>query len=180
VTTEKVDAEEISFPPGEWYDFWTNAKHSNKEKITLHPRLDEMPLYVRAGAIVPMQPLVQHTGETPNGPLQLRVYPGDDCSGTLYQDDGHTFAYLRGEILRVHYSCQISSTSVTVTSSIDKSAYKPWWTSAELIVFGGATSPKEVRIGNSIIREWRYDNQAHTVTLTVPDAVTNWSLRLTF
>ena len=54
VTTEMVDAEEISFPPGEWYDFWTNTKLSSKEKLSLHPRLDEMPLYVRAGAIVPI------------------------------------------------------------------------------------------------------------------------------
>src|SRR5207249_8097800 len=51
VTTEMVDAEEISLPPGEWYDFWTNAKVPSKEKFSLHPRLDEMPLYVRAGAI---------------------------------------------------------------------------------------------------------------------------------
>ncbi len=90
VTTEMVDAEEISLPPGDWYDFWTNTRLSSKEKFSLRPRLDEMPLYVRAGAIVPMQPLVQHTGEKPNGPLELRVYlpastPGNDCRGTLYQ-----------------------------------------------------------------------------------------------
>src|SRR3989454_911185 len=72
VTTEMVDAEEISLPPGEWYDFWTNAKLSSKEKFVLHSRLDEMPLYVRAGAIVPMQPVVQYTDEKPNGPLELR------------------------------------------------------------------------------------------------------------
>src|SRR5207249_11424864 len=74
VTTEMVDAEEISLPPSEWYDFWTNAKLSSKEKFVLHSRLDEMPLYVRAGAIVPMQPVVQYTDEKPTGPLELRVY----------------------------------------------------------------------------------------------------------
>jgi alpha-glucosidase len=180
VTTEMVDAENISLPPGEWYDFWTNAKHTNKEKISLHPKLDEMPLYVRAGAIVPMQPLVQHTGETPKGPLQLRVYPGDDCRGTLYQDDGHTFAYQKGELLRVNYSCQLSPAGVTITSTVDKNAYKPWWSGAELIVYGNAAPPKEVRIGDAVLREWRYDSQAHTITLTVPDAMNNWNVRLTF
>src|SRR2546427_9937796 len=79
VTTEMVDAEEISLPPGVWYDYWTSEKHAYKEKINLHLRLEEMPLYVRAGAILPMQPVVQYTGETPDGPLQLRVYPGNDC-----------------------------------------------------------------------------------------------------
>jgi len=83
VTTEMLDAEEVSLPPGEWYDFWTNTKVSSKEKITLHPRLDEMPLYVRAGAIVPMQPVVQYTGEKPNGPLELRVYL-EKCHDMVY------------------------------------------------------------------------------------------------
>src|SRR5437879_8241471 len=130
VTTEMVDAEEISLPPGEWYDFWTNAKLSSNEKFVLHSRLDEMPLYVRAGAIVPMQPLVQSTEEKPNGPLQLRVYlpnsaSSADCRGTLYQDDGHTLAYQKGEILRVNYSCQVSSGAATVTSNVEQSAYQP-------------------------------------------------------
>src|SRR5260370_5382719 len=102
VTTEMVDAEEVSLPPGEWYDFWTNTRVSSKEKITLHPQLDEMPLYVRAGAIVPMQPVVQYTGEKPNGPLELRVYlptstPGTDFRGALYPDDRHTLAYQKGK-----------------------------------------------------------------------------------
>src|SRR5436309_6183771 len=185
VTTEMVDAEEISLPPGEWYDFWTNAKVPSKEKFSLHPRLDEMPLYVRAGAIVPMQPLVQSTEEKPNGPLELRVYlPGsasnNDCHGTLYQDDGHTIAYQKGEILRVNYSCQVSNGSVTVTSNVEKNAYQPWWTSAEVKLFGATAQPKDVRIGEQITSEWRYDSLAHTVTLTVPDAVKNWSVRLAF
>jgi alpha-glucosidase len=185
VTTEMVDAEEISLPPGDWYDFWTNKKLSSKEKFSLHPQLDEMPLYVRAGAIVPMQPLVQSTEEKPNGPLELRVYlpsyaSTSDCRGTLYQDDGHTFAYEKGEILRVNYSCQVSNGSVTVTSNVEKNRYQPWWKSAEVKLFGASAEPKEVRIGEQITREWRYDSLAHTVTLTVPGAVKNWSVRLAF
>jgi alpha-glucosidase len=180
VTTEMVDAENIVLPPGDWYDFWTSAKHTNKEKIQLRPRLDEMPLYVRAGAILPMQPLVQHTDEIPDGPLQLRVFPGDDCSGSLYQDDGHTFAYQRGEFLRISYTCAVSSASITIRSTIEKSAYKPWWNSAELIIYGAATAPKEIRVGDQAIRDWRFDSSKHTVTLTVPAAVGNWSVQLAF
>jgi len=185
VTTDMVDAEEISLPPGEWYDFWTNVRLTSKEKITLHPRLDEMPLYVRAGAIVPMQPVVQSTDEKPNGPLELRVYlpasvSSGDCHGTLYQDDGHTFAYQKGEILRVNYSCQISSGAATVTSNMEKSAYQPWWKSAQVTIYGAAAAPKEVRMGEQTILEWRYDSLARAVTLTVPDAAKNWSLHLAF
>src|SRR3984893_2261565 len=180
VTTEMVDAEEVQLPPGDWYDYWTSQKLSSKTKLTLHPALDEMPLYVRAGAIIPTQPLVQSTGEKPSGPLQLRVYAGDDCRGSLYEDDGHSFAYQRGELLRVKYSCQASPGSVTITSTTEKSSFQPWWNSAEVTVFGASTQPKEVKIGDHAIHEWRYDASAHSVILNVPDAAKNWALTLTF
>jgi alpha-glucosidase len=180
VTTEMVDAEDISLPPGDWYDFWTGAKHAHAEEIHLRPRLDEMPLYVRAGAILPMQSVVQNTGETPDGPLQLHVYPGENCRGSLYEDDGHTFAYQKGEILRINYSCTSSASSVTVASSVEKHAYKPWWNNTALTIYGAAATPKEVRIDDHMIQDWHFDGQAHTVTLTVPDAVKNWSVRLAF
>jgi alpha-glucosidase len=180
VTTEMVDAEDISLPPGGWYDFWSGARHEHNEKIQLRPRLDEMPLYVRAGAIVPMQAVVQNTGETPDGPLLLRVYPGEDCSGSLYEDDGHSLAYQKGEILRIHYACATSPSSLTITSNIEKNAYKPWWNSTSLTVFGAAGAPKEVRIDERVTPDWRFDSQTHTVTLTVADALKNWSVRLAF
>jgi len=138
---------------------------------------------VRSGAILPIQPLVQNTGEKPDGPLALRVYlPAEgasgDCRGSLYQDDGHTFAYAKGEILRVDYSCRVAANSITVTSSVTKNAFQPWWTSAEVTVYGVAAEPKEIRVGDLVIHETRYDSKSHSVTLTVPDAVRNWTVRL--
>lgn len=180
VTTEMVDPEDISLPPGDWYGFWTGVKHAHDEKIQLHPRLDEMPLYVRAGAIVPMQPVVQNTGEIPDGPLQLHVYPGDDCKGSLYEDDGHTLAYQKGEVLRVNYSCSASPTSISITSSIEKNAYKSWWNSAALTVYGVAAAPKEVRVGDRAIQDWHFDSQLHTLALTISGALKDWSVRVQY
>jgi alpha-glucosidase len=185
VTTDMVDDEEVTLPPGDWYDFWTSTKLSSKEKLTLHPRLDEMPLYVRAGAIVPMQPLVQSTEETPNGPLDLRVYlpdsaSGDDCRGALYQDDGHTFAYQNGQFLRINYSCRVSPGAATVTSTMEKSSFNPWWKSTELTIYGAAAAPKDIRLGDQTVREWRYDRRAHSVNLIVPGGPQNWTVRLSF
>ena len=71
-------------------------------------------MYVRGGSILPLQPLIQSTDETPNGPLELRVYPGQPCSGSLYLDDGHTFRYQRGEFLRQTFTCQSDGNSVRV------------------------------------------------------------------
>ena len=73
----------------------------------IQPTEDELPVYVRAGSIIPMQALVQSTDETPQGPLELRVYPtskpGSDCKGSIYLDDGHTFRYKQGEYLRADF-----------------------------------------------------------------------------
>ncbi len=180
VVTEKVDAQDVHLPSGDWYDFWTAEIHSNKDNISLHPTLAETPLYVRAGAIIPMQPVVQSTNEKPDGPLELRVYMGEDCRGTLYQDDGHTFAYEKGEFLRVNFTCDITPRDMTVTSVIEKNAFQPWWNSARLRIFGAGAEPKEVRIGDRVIHEWRFDAREHCITLTVPDAVKNWNVHLSF
>jgi hypothetical protein len=80
----------------------------------------------------------------------------------------------------VKYACQASPGSVTINSTTEKSSFQPWWNSAEVTVFGASTQPKEVRIGDHAIHEWRYDATTHSVTLNVPDAAKNWTLRLTF
>ncbi|HQF39256.1 MAG TPA: DUF5110 domain-containing protein [Opitutaceae bacterium] len=56
-----------------------------------------MPLFVRAGSILPLGPVVQHTGEQPAAPLELRIYPGANATFSLYDDDGETYAYEHGE-----------------------------------------------------------------------------------
>jgi len=180
VTTEKLDAQVVQLPPGEWYDYWTSEKRSSKEPLTLHPELDQMPLYVRAGAIVPMQALVQHTGETPAGGLSLRVYPGPDCSGALYQDDGHTYAYQKGDLLRVKYRCAASDATVTITANVEKNGYKPWWSSTELKVFGAATSPKSVKVDGQESHVWGYDQKTQAVTLAVDGGPKDWKVEIDY
>jgi alpha-glucosidase len=139
-----------------------------------------VPVYVRAGGIVPRQPLVQSTGETPKGPLELRVYPGPDCRGSLYADDGHTLNYENGEFLRVNYSCQVGANAIKISSAIEKDGYKSWWNLAEITVFGMDKAPKEVRVGDATLHEWRYDAAQHAVVFTVPEAKNNWTAELVF
>jgi alpha-glucosidase len=178
VATEMVDPMVVKLPPGTWYDFWTSTAYTSKDKIELRPKLGEVPLYVRGGAIVPFQPVVQSTSETPAGPLELRVYPGADCEGSLYQDDGHSFDYQKGEFLRVQYSCSSSPETLSVSSHIVKNGYKPWWSSAKVTVFGLTSPPKEIRLGEKTVRDWQYDAGSHSLVITVPGAVSEWTLRV--
>ncbi len=179
VVTEMLDPLEVKFPPGGWFDFWTSKQFTDKDKISLSPKLDEMPLYVRAGAIVPLQPLVQYTAETPNGPLELRVYLGSDCHGALYQDDGHSYDYQKGDFLRIAYSCRVSSSGVSVNSHVDKNGFKPWWNAIELKVYGVSRKPKEVRVGDHVVMDWKYDGAEHVVRLSIPDGLGDWTVQIT-
>ena len=86
-----LDPYSVTLPAGDWYDFWTGAKTST-QTIPVNPGLDTLPVYVRAGSIIPEQPVVQSTDEVPQGPLALNVYPGTPCHGSLYADDGKTYA----------------------------------------------------------------------------------------
>jgi alpha-glucosidase len=178
VTTELQDDKVIQLPPGSWYDYWTGEKSSDRELKKLKPALDQVPVFVRAGSIVPRQPLVQNTGETPKGPLELRVYPGPECKGSLYQDDGHSLNYENGEFLRVNYSCQVGANAIKIVSAVEKDGYKPWWNAAEITIFGMDKAPKEVHVGDATIHEWRYDVAQHAIVFTVPEAKNNWTVEI--
>ena len=97
VTEKAAWSRRVYLPRGLWYDFWTEKPVGGGRELDREVDLETMPLFVRAGAIVPMGPVMQYTGEQPNPPLTLTVYPGADGSFDLYEDDGRTFAYERGE-----------------------------------------------------------------------------------
>jgi alpha-D-xyloside xylohydrolase len=83
-------------PPGRWFDFWTGEAIEGGREHDAPAPLETMPLFVRAGAIVPLGPAVQHAME-PADPIELRVYRGADGAFTLYEDDGVSYAYEQGE-----------------------------------------------------------------------------------
>jgi alpha-glucosidase/alpha-D-xyloside xylohydrolase len=87
----------VYLPRGTWHDFWTGERHEGGREITRVVDLATLPLYVRAGAIVPMGPVKQYTGEAVDGPMEISVYPGADGSFLLYDDDGESFGYRKGE-----------------------------------------------------------------------------------
>ncbi|AOH83568.1 glycoside hydrolase [Sphingomonas panacis] len=80
-----------------WYDFWTNQRFDGGQRVTRDAPLDVVPLYVRAGSIVPMGPDVQYATQSPDAPYQVRVYPGADATFTVYEDDNETYDYEKGK-----------------------------------------------------------------------------------
>jgi alpha-glucosidase (family GH31 glycosyl hydrolase) len=97
VTEKAAASRSLYLPHGAWYDFWTDQRFDGGRELQRPVDLATIPLYVRAGAIVPLGPVKQFTGETVEGPLEVRVHPGADGTFTLYEDDGRTFDYRKGE-----------------------------------------------------------------------------------
>ena len=75
-----------------------------KRTLEVTASLDEIPVYVRAGSILPFGPVIQHTSQFPGGPLELQIYPGQDATFTLVEDDGETLNYQKGEIRRTTFT----------------------------------------------------------------------------
>lgn len=84
-------------PAGGWYDFWTSERLAGGREVTRDVPLDIVPVYVRAGAILPLGPLQQYATEKPDAPYEIRVYPGANGQFTVYEDDNETYAYERGQ-----------------------------------------------------------------------------------
>jgi alpha-D-xyloside xylohydrolase len=79
-----------------WYDFWTGEKLAGGQYVEAAAPLEQIPLYVRAGTILPLGPDEEFADEKPNGPLELRIYPGADGKFTLYNDEGDNYDYEKG------------------------------------------------------------------------------------
>jgi alpha-glucosidase/alpha-D-xyloside xylohydrolase len=109
VVEQGATSRRLYLPRGVWFDFWTEERVEGGREIDRRVDLETIPLYVRSGAVVPLDPVRQYTGESVDGPLSLIVYPGADGSSSLYEDDGISFAHKRGEFMRVNMAWQNSS-----------------------------------------------------------------------
>jgi alpha-D-xyloside xylohydrolase len=109
---------EVYLPAGtDWYNFWTNERLRGGQTINVAAPIDTLPLFVRAGSILPMGVPVESTNET-QALSEVRVYPGADASFDLYSDDGTTYAYERGEMQITHLQWSDATQKLTHTGAV--------------------------------------------------------------
>jgi alpha-glucosidase/alpha-D-xyloside xylohydrolase len=144
----------LYIPKGAWYDFWTNTKHEGGQEITREVDLGTLPLYVRAGAIVPTGPLKQFTGEQVDGPLTFTVYPGADGRFSLYDDDGESFDFRSGAFMKIELQWNDRSRRLTLKLVDGSRMLTPGKFPLEIRVAGGAQT-----------RRISFDGKPATVTL---------------
>jgi len=96
VTTEGATSRTVYLPEAKWYDFWTGAVVQGGKRVQADAPVYKLPLFVRAGSIVPMGPVVEWATQKVEAPIELRIYPGADGDFTLYQDENDGYAYEKG------------------------------------------------------------------------------------
>jgi alpha-glucosidase/alpha-D-xyloside xylohydrolase len=96
VVEEGAETRQVYLPAGGWYDLWTQERLEGGREIRRNVDLETMPLYIRAGSILPLGSVKQFTGEKVEQPLSVSIFPGGDASFLLYEDDGISFNYRKG------------------------------------------------------------------------------------
>lgn len=97
-----------------WYDFWTGNRKQSGSRVDAAAPIDSMPLFVRAGSIVPLGPDIEYVDQKPADPLEIRVYPGADGSFTLYEDGGDSYDYEHGASAAIPFRWNNASKTLTI------------------------------------------------------------------
>ncbi len=100
----------------DWYDFWTGKSYKGGQNVTLETTLDRVPMFVRAGSILPLGPEMQYIGEKSWDNLEVRVYPGADGTFTLYEDEGDNYNYEKGSYATITFQWNDRARTLTIGS----------------------------------------------------------------
>ena len=98
-----------------WYDFWTNKTYKGGQSVTLETSIDRVPMFVRAGSILPFGPEMQYVGEKSWDNLEVRVYPGADGTFVLYEDEGDSYNYEEGVYSTITFRWNDKARTLTVS-----------------------------------------------------------------
>ncbi len=197
---DEVDDYSVALPPSSWYDYWTGSRIDPvagrkgidnaaiaQPEVHIHRTLETLPVFVRAGAIIPQQPLVQSTDEVPQGPLTLRVYPpttyGAGCSGSLYLDDGTSYDFKNGAFLREQFSCRLSPQGLIVTVAPHEGSFAPWWKLLSIEIYGAAKPYANANVTSlghqgSVPVTANFDAEHHRVSALVSEDPKGFELTL--
>ena len=174
--------QQVYLPRGQWINYWTNRVYSGPENVAVSAPLSRIPIFVRGGAIIPTQQVVQYTGQAPINPLTFKVYPDGESSREYYEDDGTSFNYRQGDFLRERVSVNAQPHLLTLSISARQGSYAPPPRSIEFEVHGQRNRPQRVVTGGRALADlgseaaleqassgWYYDEENNIVWVKFPD-----------
>lgn len=171
---------EVYLPAGEWFDFWTGERLSGGRTIAAKAPLERMPVYVRGGAIIPMQGAARCTDEMKMDPLILKVYPSGKSTFTLYEDDGLSNDYEKGVFCETHYDCDAEGNEVEFKISARKGRFDPGNRTCRVEFHGIQRKPNKVTLNGRAAKKtgMSYDAERQTLIVTFRDNGKQKSIRI--
>jgi alpha-glucosidase len=141
ITRPGIEHRHVYLPEGTWFHYYSGERFTGPTHLLAHAPLGEPALYVRGNSPIPMGPDAAHTGERPNDPLTLLVYP-DEGKGesTLYEDEGNGFGYEEGEYARRRISCESSDGRITIRLGERQGSFVPERREVRLVLRGIPTA----------------------------------------
>ncbi|HVT22429.1 MAG TPA: TIM-barrel domain-containing protein [Mycobacteriales bacterium] len=170
----------VWFPPGRWVDYFTGKSYAGPATRKLSVPLDRIPVFVRAGAVIPSQPPVSHTTAAPRGHLVLDVYGRHAGTGRLYDDTGNGFGYQRHAYswTRFGHDTHAGAQRLRIGAAAGRfpgaPAHRSW-----TVRFRGVDRPTAVTVAGRAVN-WRYDTDSRTVVVRTPKLSTAraWVVRV--
>jgi hypothetical protein len=166
VTTKGAKSRTVYLPEGKWVDYWSGEKFEGKKNILTLTPLAKLPIYVKAGAIIPMQPDMQYFGEKPVDPVTLDIYPSGNSSYKMYEDDGLSLKYQNGEFAQTEIRCSETSQSVTIDILPSEGKFKAADRNYKLQVHLDK-KPESVTSEDVAVINWNFYPEKKTLGLTV-------------
>ncbi len=172
------DTRTVYLPAGNWTDWWTGEQHTGPVHLTYSAPLERLPIFVRGGSAIAMQPPMQYSGEMKSFPLELRLYPGSSESvTTLYDDDGTTLDYRKGISVEVDIRSRKVGSTTTINVSKTRGTFTPAWSGLNIKLIGIKAAPKRVEItpsnsdstaSNMGAEKYVYDKETGVLTVALP------------
>jgi alpha-glucosidase len=164
VVREGMVKRTVYFPKGDaWIDWWDATRHEGGTRVQIDAPLGRLPLFVRAGASIPTQPVVQHTGEMKSAPLTITVAAGADGSSRFFQDAGDGYGYRKGQSRTI----LVTQDETGVRLDIPRNR---GWQRIEAVEFVGiGAAPALARIDGKPARDVRFDAQTRRLRVALPN-----------
>lgn len=184
VCTEGDVKRSVELPSGTWYDFTTGSRAEGGKSVTVDAPPGRIPVFARAGSVVPTQQTVQFTAQAPIAPLTLNAFPpdpGEEYVSPYYEDDGTSFDYARGAFFRRAFHQSAGRQTRTLTIDSAEGTYAPPPRLVNVRFTGYPEAPRSVGIGDRILDRagssqgggntaWTYDAPGKTLVVTFPDS----------
>lgn len=168
VVTAGDTVRRIILPAGTWHDFWSAQSYEGGGAIDYPAPLERLPLLVRGGSVLPLGPVLQHIPDDHQfTEFELHAYPPYPATFTLYDDDGRTRGYQRGEYSRTRISVEGDERQVRVVVGETQGRFPAEAASRRVsVILHRAASPRDVRLNGEPWSAWTHDPAAQTLRLT--------------